>query len=52
MPLTYATGSGAWTPAANPESKTYKITYTVNAAAPNTVQNGTASATFTWEIQA
>lgn len=52
MPLTYATGSGAWTPSANPESKTYKITYTVNAAAPNTVQNGTASATFTWEIQA
>ena len=52
LPSTYGTGVGTWTPAANPESKTYKITYTVNAAAPNTTQNSTATGTFTWEIQA
>ncbi len=52
MPSTYGTGAGTWTPSTNPESKTYKFTYTVNAAAPSSVMNSTASATFTWEIQA
>jgi hypothetical protein len=30
----------------------YRFTTTVNAAAPNSVQGGTAQATFQWEIQA
>ena len=30
----------------------YRFTTTVNAAAPNTVQGGTATATFQWELQA
>jgi hypothetical protein len=30
----------------------YRFTTTVNALAPNTVQSGTATATFQWEIQA
>ena len=31
------------------ETRSYRFTYTVNAAAPNTAQNGTAGATFVWE---
>ena len=34
-----------------PETRSYRFTYTLDAAAPNTVQNGTAAATFVWEAQ-
>jgi hypothetical protein len=46
----YATGLGAWNLTGTPpEYSTYRITWTVPAAAPNTIQGGTAAATFTWE---
>lgn len=48
----YATAVGAYpltgTP---PETRSYRITYTLDAATPNTVQGGTAAATFVWETQ-
>jgi hypothetical protein len=48
----YATGLGTWAPTGTgPETRVYRITYTVDAAAPNTTQNGTATVAFTWEAQ-
>jgi Tfp pilus assembly protein PilW len=48
----YATGLGTWAPTgASPETRVYRLTYTVDAAAPNTSQNGTAAVAFTWEAQ-
>lgn len=48
----FAAGVGAWTPdGTSPETRTYKIVYTLNAAAPNSTQEGTASMGFTWEAQ-
>lgn len=48
----YATGLGTWVPTGTAsETRVYRITYTVDAAAPNTSQNGTASVAFTWEAQ-
>jgi Tfp pilus assembly protein PilW len=48
----YATGLGTWAPTgASPETRVYRLTYTVDAAAPNTSQNGTAAIAFTWEAQ-
>ena len=48
----FASGAGAFAVAGTPpESKTYRVTWTLNAAAPSSVQNGTANGTFTWEIQ-
>jgi hypothetical protein len=52
----YSTGLGTWSPATNPagtanESRTYQITYTVAANAPDTTQGGTASLGLTFEAQ-
>lgn len=48
----FANGVGTWTPSgAAPETRTYKIVFTLNAAAPNSTQDGTASVGFTWEAQ-
>jgi hypothetical protein len=47
----YATGLGAWTPAASGETRVYRFTYTLPAAATTTVAGQTATAGFTWEIQ-
>lgn len=48
----FATGVSAWTPTGSgSESKTYRFTYTLDAATPNTAQGGTAAAGFTWEAQ-
>ena len=51
----YATGQGGWTTAgataSNPETRTYQLTYTVKADAPNSTQGGTAAIGFTWEAQ-
>ena len=49
----YTTGLGDWTPAGGKtsESRTYQITYTVNAQAPDTTQGGTAAVGLTWEAQ-
>lgn len=46
----FATGAGAWAPAASPETITYRITTTVQN--DQSVQGLNASATFTWEAQA
>jgi len=48
----FATGVSAWTPSGSgSESKTYRISYTIDAAAPNSAQGGTAAVGFTWEAQ-
>lgn len=47
----YANGAGSWAPTGATQTKSYRFVYTVDSAAPNSVQNGTAAATFTWEAQ-
>ncbi|KQO60256.1 hypothetical protein [Curtobacterium sp. Leaf261] len=47
----FATGVGSWTPATGEEATTYRVSYTLDAAAPNTVQDASATSTFTWESQ-
>jgi hypothetical protein len=49
---TYATGAGSAGALAVNGVRYYRFTTTVNVAAPNTVQSGTSTATFQWEIQA
>jgi hypothetical protein len=44
----FATGAGTWAPP-SAQSKTYQITYTLSASAPNSVQSSTAGAVITWE---
>ncbi len=48
----FANGVGTWAPtgAAN-ETKTYRVTYTLNANTPDSAQGGTAAVGFTWESQ-
>jgi hypothetical protein len=48
----YSTGLGNWTPTgAADEYRTFKITYTVDADAPDSTQGGTATGGITWEAQ-
>lgn len=48
----YASGLGTWAPTgAAPETRVFRFTYTLDAAAPNTTQGGTAALGFTWEAQ-
>lgn len=48
----YATGAGVWDPASTPESKTYRVTVGLDAAAPDTEQGESITAlNFTWEVQ-
>jgi hypothetical protein len=48
----FATGVSAWAPTGSgSDSKTFRFTYTLDAATPNTAQGGTAAAGFTWEAQ-
>ncbi len=48
----FATGLGSWAPTGTAsETRTFQIQYTVDAAAPNTTQAGTAAIGFTWEAQ-
>lgn len=48
----YSTGLGTWaTTGTAPETRTFQIKYTVDAAAPNSTQGGTAAIGFTWEAQ-
>ncbi len=46
----FTNGVGAWLPAANPESRTYRFTVTLQDN--NLAQGLNATATFTWEAQA
>ncbi|UQU65750.1 CalY family protein [Couchioplanes caeruleus] len=45
----FATGVGTFAPSGSGQQKTYHVTYTVNAATPDTAQAASAAATFTWE---
>lgn len=48
----YANGAGVWDPASTPESKTYRIRFTLDAATPSAQQGNTVTAlAFTWEVQ-
>jgi hypothetical protein len=48
----YSTGVGNWAPTgAADETRTYQITYSVNADAPDSTQGGTAAGGLTWEAQ-
>lgn len=47
----FGTGVGSWTPAAGNQSRSYKVTYTLNANTPNSAQGGTAAVGLTWEAQ-
>ncbi|MFN8052603.1 MAG: hypothetical protein U0Q22_14245 [Acidimicrobiales bacterium] len=48
---TYGTGLSSWAPTGAAQAKTYRFTYTLSAATPNSVQGGTSAETFTWEAQ-
>ena len=48
----FATGVGIWAPAGSGSpTRSYRITYTLDAATPNSAQSGTAAVGFTWEAQ-
>ncbi len=48
----FATGSGQWATTGTPdESRAYTISYTLDAATPNSAQGGTAGVKFVWEAQ-
>ncbi len=44
----FASGAGSWAPP-GAQSRTYQVTYTLSASAPNSVQSSTAGAVVTWE---
>ena len=48
----YATGAGTWDPSSTPESTTYRITFVLDAAAPDAEQGESVTGlTFTWEVR-
>lgn len=48
----YASGIGSWTPTGTAdETRTFRVTYALDSAAPNSTQNGTAAGSFVWETQ-
>ena len=47
----WATGLANWTPAATPDSRTFRITTTLPSGVSNAAQGLNASGTFTWEAQ-
>ena len=47
----FATGAGTWAPAAGTQTKSYRVTYVLNANTPDTAQGGTARVGLTWEAQ-
>lgn len=47
----FGVGIGAWTPAAGEESASYRFSYELDAATPNTSQGAEAGTTFVWEAQ-
>jgi hypothetical protein len=47
----FANGVSTWAPAAGTVTKTFKFTYTLDAATPNGAQAGTSAIGFTWEAQ-
>jgi hypothetical protein len=52
FPTSWATGVLPWPLTGNAgENRTYRLTYTVDPAAPVTTKGGTVTATFVWEAQ-
>jgi hypothetical protein len=48
----FATGVGTWAPTGTAtETKSYRVTYTLISATPDSAQGGTAALGFTWESQ-
>jgi hypothetical protein len=48
----FASGLGTWAPTGSaPETRTFQITYTLDANTPNSAQGGTAGLGLTWEAQ-
>lgn len=47
----FANGVGTWAPAAGTQTKSYRVTYTLSPATPDTAQGGTAKVGLTWEAQ-
>lgn len=48
----YRSGLGTWAPTgAAPQTRVFRISYTLQAGTPNSAQAGTAAITFTWEAQ-
>ncbi len=48
----YSNGAGAWDPSTTPDSKTYRITVTLDATTPNAEQGESVTAlSFIWEVQ-
>ena len=48
----FSTGLGTWAPTGTAsETRVFQFTYTLDPAAPNTTQGGTAALGFTWEAQ-
>ena len=46
----FGTGLGTFAPTGSgPQTATYRFTYTVDSATPNSAMNGTAASGFTWE---
>ncbi len=47
----YATGAGVWDPAGTPESKTYRFTFALDGATPDSEEGASVTALgFTWEV--
>lgn len=48
----YASGIGDWAPTGTgSETRTYRVTYSLDSAAPNSTQGGSAAGSFVWEAQ-
>jgi len=47
----FGTGVDAWKPTTGTASTTYRVSYDLSEAAPNTVQSSEAGTTFVWEAQ-
>lgn len=47
----FGTGLGAWQPATGDEAATYRFSYELDDATPNTAQGAAAGTTFVWEAQ-
>jgi len=45
----YASGWSTWSPTAATQNRTYRITYTLNAATPDAQEGNSSTATFQWE---
>ena len=53
FPTSFASGFLAWNTAggAAPETRTYRVTYSLSASAPASVKGASATVTFAWEAQ-